>query len=192
MLRRQGVEIPFETSAGREVIWSKVILVPESPCGTRVRKIGKCLTHHDTMIQGAAVLIQVLPAKQFRHRLLLHYFAFMRTILTLFPSADLNWDICQRGRQPANKRWIWILWGRMNVFWKGLVLGFEIVHLWKANHQTNTLTYRMVVQTFNFLFCLLRKYQCTLVSFPLRKSIYNAIVQIMSKLQEKILCKLWP
>ena len=115
VLRRQGVEIPFETSAGREVIWSKVILVPESAGGTRVRKIGKCLTHHDTMIPGSAVLIQVLPAKQFRHRLLLHYFAFMRTILTLFPSADLNWDICQRGSQPANKRWIWILWGRMNL-----------------------------------------------------------------------------
>ena len=68
VLRRQGVEIPFESSAGREVIWSKVILVPESACGTRVRKIGKCLTHHDTMIPGSAVLIQVLPAKQFGHR----------------------------------------------------------------------------------------------------------------------------
>ena len=28
-----------------EVIWSKVILVPESLVGTRVRKMGKCLTH---------------------------------------------------------------------------------------------------------------------------------------------------
>ena len=48
----------------------------------------------------------------------------------------------------------------------------------------------MVVKTFNFLFCLLRKYQCTLVSFPLRKSEYNAIVQIMSKLQEKNLVQI--
>ena len=77
-----------------EVIWSKVILVPESSAGTRVRKMGKCLTHHllDTGASSQNQLMYNSPHTSALLFFIWHFSVFpwiWWTILTLFSS---NWS----------------------------------------------------------------------------------------------------
>ena len=87
-----------------EVIWSKVILVPESSAGTRVRKMGKCLTQYHLLDTGVCLQPAPIHVQFSTHHTALLFFIYGTSPCShesdgqswhfSLPTDLLNRDIC--------------------------------------------------------------------------------------------------